>query len=69
MPFALTTAHNLKMTAVSSITVAVQVIQKFPTGSTRKALAEQLHKHCGNGPSSLEWIVVVRSFSLYINII
>jgi transient-receptor-potential-like protein len=37
----------------------VQVIQIFGTASMRKALAEQLQKQRGNGPSPLEWIVVV----------
>nr|AGG86915.1 putative TRPL channel protein [Periplaneta americana] len=37
----------------------VQVIQLFGTESMRKALAEQLQKQRGNGPSPLEWIVVV----------
>jgi transient-receptor-potential-like protein len=37
----------------------VQVIQIFGTESMRKALADQLQKQRGNGPSTLEWIVVV----------
>lgn len=37
----------------------VQIIQLFGTESMRRALQEQLRRQRGNGPSPLEWIVLI----------